>query len=343
MLIHDSSKSLQQQKFDQIKALSDFVLPHPFYRQAFASSSAYLQSHTPTLVVGSAGVGLTTLAKHLEMMFPQSLFVQASFSLPPQQNWRNLHLRTLQALYDPDEFVQDFSDTQRGCRVANLEIEEPKKWIGKRYTLIKLVEKLMRNLAACQKNCIIVDNAQYLFSSRNSNKFFEDLSYFNSLLDSNINYLLVGNHELLDLSFSPIEQLCLRVRQFDFPDYDKHDYQVFQEILDGFQPYLVINEEPEMQDVEFFQTYSIGRVGILKDWLVRAFRLALEHNDALVSKAHFEKTALSTDKIQHLFDIRSTNERKLERIRERSRDFISTLTSSEKIPNARKAKRPYIR
>jgi hypothetical protein len=340
MLTHDSSNSLQQQKFDQIKALSDFVLPHPFYRQAFASSLACLQSHTPTLVVGSAGVGLTTLAKHLEMMFPQSIFVEASFPLTPQQNWQNLHLRTLQALYGSDESVQDFSDTQRECRVANLEIEEPKKWIGKRYTLMKLVDKLMRNLAACQKNCIIVDNAQYLFPSRNSNRFFGDLSYFNSLLNSGINYFLVGNHELLDLSFSPLEQLCLRSTQLDFPDYSKHDYRVFQKILNTLQPYLVINEEPEMQDVEFFYMYSIGRVGILKDWLVRAFRLALEHDDALATKAHFEKTALPTTKLLHLLDIKSTNEIKIERIRKRSKGFSSTLDSAENIPISRKAKKP---
>jgi hypothetical protein len=65
-------------------------------------------------------------------------------------------------------------------------------------------------------------------------------------------------------------------------------------VLYGFQRRLPVMEEPDLlKHWEYCYVRSIGCVGILKDWLVRALGASMVEGGRTVSMRHLEETALS--------------------------------------------------
>jgi hypothetical protein len=107
--------------------------------------------------------------------------------------------------------------------------------------------------------------------------------------------VLVGTYEIL--TFQDLSgQLIRRSVGIHFPRYGpgEEDRKAFQSVLYGFQRRLPVMEEPDLlQHWEYCYVRSIGCVGILRDWLVRALAASLEQGDRTVSLRHLEETALS--------------------------------------------------
>jgi hypothetical protein len=154
MMQYLSSDNSLNQEVGKIKSLDSLKIAHPFYLQALEGSLACLRSHTPTLMFGAAGVGLSTLAEHLGKLFPESIVIKAPFSLPSQQNWRNLHLKTLQALNNLDVPINLSNEIDHlgDCAVADIQIEGYGRQINKNCTLLELSERLIKKLSHFGKN-----------------------------------------------------------------------------------------------------------------------------------------------------------------------------------------------
>lgn len=314
-MLSDDSKFFQQdQPLNQIDVLRSLIVPHPLFTQTLHRFLNCLQSNRPACLVGVPGCGLSTLVKQSERLHTKSLTTEAPFALPREQNWHNLYLRLL----------------------SILEGEGYK--LKKHQKLLELETEFTQKLLEQQKQCVIVDNAKHLFcGSFSPNKLYDNLSYFSSLLDSNVTYHLVGNYDLLEQIFQ-FECLTRQMEVIQFPTYSgKQGFQKFRSILKQFQPYLVINEEPEMQDVDFFYEFSLGCIGILQPWLLRAFLLASNNNDFLVRKTYFEKTAPLTVRIRRLLD---TDLRQEKRFRELLGDDDS---SDDEPPDFTTEKKPWKR
>ena len=280
-MLSDDSKFFQQdQPLNQTEVLRSLIVPHPLFTQTLHRFLNCLQSNRPAFLVGIPGCGLSTLVKQSERLHIKSLTIEAPFALPREENWHNFYLRSLSIL-----------EGAEGYRSR------------KRQRLLELETEFTQKLLEQQKQCVIVDNAQHLFcGSFSPNKLYGNLSYFSSLLDSNVTYHLVGNYGLLEQIFKS-ERLTRQMEVIQFPTYSgRQGFQKFRSILKQFQPYLVINEEPEMQDVDFFYEFSLGCIGILQPWLLRAFLLASNNNDSLVRRTYFEETAPLTVRIRHLLD-----------------------------------------
>jgi hypothetical protein len=107
--------------------------------------------------------------------------------------------------------------------------------------------------------------------------------------------VLAGTYEIL--TFQDLSgQLSRRSVSIHFPRYGpgEEDQKVFQSVLYAFQRQLLVMEEPDLlRHWEYCYVRSIGCVGILRDWLVRALAVSMEQGDRTVSLRNLEETALS--------------------------------------------------
>src|SRR5207244_12928476 len=110
-------------------------------------------------------------------------------------------------------------------------------------------------------------------------------------------HVLLGTYELL--AFRNLSaQLSRRSMDLHFQRYraeSAEDRQVFCSILLTFQKQLPFTEAKTdlMATWEFLYERSVGCVGILKEWLMRACVRAIKHGAAALSLEHLKKTALS--------------------------------------------------
>ena len=79
------------------------------------------------------------------------------------------------------------------------------------------------------------------------------------------------------------------------------DRQIFQNVLLTFQQQAPFAEEPDLLSIwEFLYERSVGCVGILKDWLVRAAIASLKNGEATLSLKELERTALSVSQCEKI-------------------------------------------
>jgi len=79
------------------------------------------------------------------------------------------------------------------------------------------------------------------------------------------------------------------------------DRQIFQNVLLTFQQQAPFAEEPDLLSIwEFLYERSVGCVGILKDWLVRAAITSLKNGEATLSLKELERTALSVSQCEKI-------------------------------------------
>ena len=117
-------------------------------------------------------------------------------------------------------------------------------------------------------------------------------------------HVLLGTYELL--AFRNLSaQLSRRCIDLHFQRYradSAADRQIFQSVLLTFQKQLPFEAaEPDfIANWQFFYERSVGCVGILKEWLVRASVRVIRHGAASLSHEHLERTALSISQCEKI-------------------------------------------
>lgn len=108
--------------------------------------------------------------------------------------------------------------------------------------------------------------------------------------------MLLGTYELL--AFRNLSaQSSRRSMDLHFQRYradSAEDRRIFRSVLLTFQKQVPFAEAKAdlMAMWEFLYERSVGCVGILKEWLMRACVRAIKHGAATLSLEHLEKTAL---------------------------------------------------
>src|SRR6266540_975110 len=107
--------------------------------------------------------------------------------------------------------------------------------------------------------------------------------------------VLIGTYELLN--FQRLSgQLSRRSLGLHFPRYGtrSEELKMFQSIVYGFQRQMPVMKEPELlKNWEYVYLRSLGCVGILKPWLVRALKESYENGEKTVTAKTLENCALS--------------------------------------------------
>lgn len=145
---------------------------------------------------------------------------------------------------------------------------------------------------------VILDEAQHLMQASNGAKLVDQLNWIKSMTNvTGVVHVLLGTYDLL--AFRNLSgQTARRGLDIHFPRYqwsNETDRFAFQNALLTLlkQVPCSVDIEVLMQQWGYFYERSIGCIGVLKEWLVRATALALREGNDHLLLAHLQKRALS--------------------------------------------------
>ena len=256
-------------------------------------------------VFGPTGVGKTTLRQHISARLlgrtdgvteskANQLPVLALEAAAPENgnfHWGHFFRQALGELEAPflKDKAQYMANTAYFDRAGNF-------IIGHRATAGDLRLSVEQSLRYRKPRAVIIDEAQHLTKISSGRRLREQMDVLKSLANqTGCLLVLVGTYEIL--TFQGLSgQLSRRSVSVHFPRYGPgaEDLKAFQSVLYGFQQRLPVPEEPDLlKHWEYCYVRSLGCVGILKEWLIRALAVSIEQGDRTVSLRHLEETALS--------------------------------------------------
>ncbi len=273
------------------------------------------------LVYGPSGVGKTTMIRQItrrlnEMQLPQSAAKSIAYS---QDNLPPLPLLLLETR-PPDGGAFNRADYYRTAlkllgepfyerrMLVNIDSEQvwEKKGRGRTKTaqfndspeLRHVLEDAMSRRGV---QAVILDEAQHLMklgSGSSAGKLLDQLDWIKSMTNvTGVVHILIGTYELL--SFRNLSgQASRRGLDLHFPRYlfqHEPDRQDFQGVLLALLKQVPLSVEMEMlmQHWVYFYERSIGCVGVLKDWLIRAVAAALYDGSEALTLEYLQDHALS--------------------------------------------------
>ena len=299
-----------------------YTVAHPRLIEAKERLVAAIQNSEPNsliFVFGPTGVGKTTLRLKAEQILTAELREQLEQdrgrlavvsveAVAPESgsfSWRDHFKRLLLQMGEPlIEYKQDLQSdfvTRTPTR--------PKPTTGEyRYGLEQALR--FRRPAA-----VMIDEAQHLAKIASGRRLLDQLDVIKSIANqSQTVHVLYGTYDLL--AFRNLNgQLSRRSVDVHFPRYraeSASDRKAFISVLNSFVQQLPIVDPPDLaHDWEFLYERSIGCVGVLKQWLIRALAVALRAGEATLSRSNLESQAPSVAQADKIISEASEGEMRL--------------------------------
>jgi energy-coupling factor transporter ATP-binding protein EcfA2 len=152
---------------------------------------------------------------------------------------------------------------------------------------------------------VILDEAQHLIQSGDDKQPKDQLNWIKSMTtETGVLHVLIGTYDLLP--FCNLDgQMARRGSEFHFARYhmeDENDCQAFRNAFLSLLKQIPLNVDHDslMQRWWYFFEGSIGCIGILKQWLVRALYRALREESAELTRAHLEQSVLPDAKWERM-------------------------------------------
>jgi len=239
-------------------------------------------------------------------------------------SWRDYYKRALEALDDP---FYGRSMIPFG--------------VGVRWSAPEMRRALEKALKHRRVTTFIIDEAQHVTKLGSARKYMDQMNCLKSLAGiTGTVHVLVGTYELLEFR-NLSGQLTRRSRDIHFRRYKasrKEDRKAWHNLLWAFQRNLPLSEEPNLLGQwEFCYERSLGCVGILKDWLDRALKIALETDRHTIDSNLLEQTALSVTKCGEMAREISEQEDNLEESEEARSNLRKLLGLTDKAANQEKS------
>lgn len=199
---------------------------------------------------------------------------------------------------------------------------------------------LEETLKRQQVRAVFLDEAQHLMKASNGAKPRDQLDWIKSMTNvSGVLHVLLGTYDLLH--FCNLDgQSARRGLEIHFPRYnfqDKDEREAFQAVLLSLlrQVPLQINEQALMDGWWEFYKRSIGCVGVLKQWLVRATALAFREESKKLDWTHLQRRALSDAKCAQMAADVKEGEDELRYAAETNRERLSRVFGVGDVSRAR--------
>jgi energy-coupling factor transporter ATP-binding protein EcfA2 len=304
----DSIAPMAPHLIERLEHFRNFTMAHPRLVEARDELADAIDGAAPgslVLVLGPTGVGKTTLRMKVENLLTQQMapamaadpgrlpFVSTEV-VPPDTGrfrWRDYFSRLLEAMNEP---LIDFKTLRSTACTQALNTTVRGMELG------YAVEQALRHR---RPPVVFVDEAQHLARIASGRRLSDQLDVIKSIANrTETVHVLLGTYELL--AFRNLSaQLSRRSMDLHFQRYraeSAEDRQVFRSVLLTFQKQLPFAEtEADLMAMwEFLYERSVGCVGILKEWLMRACVRAIKHGAVTLSPEHLEKTALSTSQCE---------------------------------------------
>jgi hypothetical protein len=269
-------------------------------------------------------VGKTTLRKRLEQKLLEKALPDLSQdrgripvvgveAVAPESrsfNWKDYYTRSLFALEEPlIDYKFDYG--ARGIYRDSLGqlVVEP------RVVAPALRRALENTLRHRRPDVFFIDEGQHLAKMSSGQKLQDQLDCLKSLANmTGILHCLIGTYELL--TFRNLSgQLSRRSVDIHFPRYQLDsldDIQAFKSVLLTFQCQMPVEETPNLvPHWEYCYERTLGCIGILKNWLTRALKDALDEGAKTITLKHLERRAWSVAQCQRMFKEIQEGERQL--------------------------------
>ncbi len=312
------SDLLDQSISDRVAYFENYKVNHPKLQEVFKlvmDSIRKPDGASLIAVYGPTGVGKTTLRlgiekKLIEEALPElekdrgKIPVIGIEAVAPESgnfNWKDYYTRALIALEEPLIEHKVFFDYNIPGIRRN---DEGVVLIKQSTSAAKLRQALEKALFHRHPDIFFVDEAQHLSKMSSGQKLQNQLDCLKSLANmTGVIHGLFGTYELLifrDLS----AQLSRRTIDIHFPRYkpnNPQDLKAFKSVLLTFQRHLPLHQEPDfVSKWDYFYERSLGCVGILKDWLTRTLRDALEQGENTITEKHLKRRAWSVSQCKRM-------------------------------------------
>jgi energy-coupling factor transporter ATP-binding protein EcfA2 len=301
----------QQPIADRIAYFQSYTMAHPKLLEASRKLMFTVDEANSTSLIflfGPTGVGKTTLLRRVtqKLITAASKDMEQDKSLIPiagveavtpefsNFDWKDFYIRSLTKLQDP---CLKLSNTSK-------------------LTNLKLRMSLENALRQRHLKIFYIDEAQNLSKVASGRKLRDQTDCIKSLANiTAVQFILAGTYDLLILR-NLSAQLCRRSQDIHLERYkaDKsEDLKAFKGIVQTFQRHLPLRQEPDLlKHWDFCYERSIGCIGILKDWLLRALISALSNGDETLTFHHLQSQALNLEQCMILLKEADSGEKKLE-------------------------------
>jgi hypothetical protein len=149
-----------------------------------------------------------------------------------------------------------------------------------------------------------IDEAHNLATISRGRRLFDQTECIKSLGSAGkALHILAGSYRLLDLRSlsAQVSRRSVSIHLSNYNADDAKDIEEYKKVIFSFQRRLPYPAPPDLEKHwEYLYIYSCGCVGVLKDWLTKAYRLSLEKTDRTLTLGHLEKTALSKKDLDRL-------------------------------------------
>src|SRR5271165_3888168 len=268
-----------------------YTMAHPRLlaaRETLLSAIHEMAPNSLILLMEPTGVGKTTLRAKVEQMLttemlpelgadPVRLPVVSVECIAPESgtfSWRD-HFRRL--LLQMDEPLVDYKlNPEAPVRMGD---RATRFLPGVRAAGSQFHHAAERALRFRRPAAVLLDEAQHLARMSSGRRLSDQLDVIKSLANcTGTVHVLLGTYELLPFR-NLSAQLSRRSIDIHFPRYRadrREDHVAFQSVLFTFQRHLpLLGESDLLKHSDYCYERSIGCVGVLKDWLMRALALAL--------------------------------------------------------------------
>jgi AAA domain len=302
---------LKQSIAERNRYFRSYTVAHPNLKLANEDLAAAIREAIPgslIFVFGPSGVGKTTLRLRTEQRItsellteldsdPSRLPVVGIEAISPDVgnfNWKQFYKFVLEALDEP-------------CikHKVKLPLDDENEVLKQRLHAPRDLRHATERAIEFRKPVsLLVDEAQHLAKVSSGRKLKDELDSIKSLANrTKIPIVLLGTYELLPFR-NLSAQLSRRSVDVHFQRYRANhteEAKSFRNVLWSFQNHLPVHETPDLVgDWDYFYERSIGCVGIVKDWLVRALFKALKDDGSCLTRKQIEKSALSVSQVEKM-------------------------------------------
>lgn len=324
---------LKQSNSKRASYFDSYTVGHPQLKEASDSLTSAINDAIPgslILVCGPAGVGKTTLRLRTEQRIttdmltalesdPGRFGVIGLEAVSPDLgnfNWKDFYKRLLKILNEP---CIDYKIKPLTRNDNNAPSQRTNTGHTAQAAELRLVAEDV--LEHRRPSALLIDEAQHLAKMSSGRKLQDQLDSIKSLANmTKIPIVLIGTYELL--SFRNLSaQLSRRSVDVHFRRYraDRSDeVQAFKSVLWSFQNHLPLSEQPDLvADWDYFYERSVGCIGVLKEWILKALKKALRDGGKTLTQKQLKDSALSVSQCENMLKDASDGEEALEETIER--------------------------